>query len=100
MKKVILPPSGRLIGRVMIGKIPPQVTESQIENILDGVALPNKELEERCRHWVWRALYVLQANSVIAHFDIEKLRIWLLGYANQCLAKPSSDNIYDYTKIV
>ncbi|KAK2751753.1 hypothetical protein FQN55_009194 [Onygenales sp. PD_40] len=66
--------SGRLIGRVMIGKVPPQTTKSDLESILRGVALPDKESGERCRHWVWNALSILQNASVIPNFDIGKFK--------------------------
>ncbi|OJD21612.1 hypothetical protein ACJ73_07050 [Blastomyces percursus] len=87
--------SGRLIGRVMIGKVPPQMTENDLEIILKDVALPDKELGERCRHWVWNAHIhsTLQSASVIPNFEIEKFKVWILDYANQCLANPSPSNV-------
>ncbi|KAG5304927.1 hypothetical protein I7I50_05170 [Histoplasma capsulatum G186AR] len=88
--------SGRLIGRVMIGKVPPQTTGNDIENLFSSIALPDKELGERCRHWVWRVVLALQNESMIQKFDIEKFKDWLLNYANQCLAKPDPRNICDY----
>ncbi|KLJ08567.1 hypothetical protein EMPG_15995 [Blastomyces silverae] len=71
--------SGRLIGRVMIGKVSPQTTENDLETILRGVALPDKESGERCRHWVWNAISTLQNESVIPNFDIEEFK------SKQCL---------------
>ncbi|OJD10261.1 hypothetical protein ACJ73_09863, partial [Blastomyces percursus] len=88
--------SGRLVGRVMIGKVPPQTTENDLEIILRGVPLPDKESGERCRHWVWNAISTLQNESVIPNFDIEEFKVWILYYANQCLANPSPSNVCDY----
>ena len=39
--------SGRLIGRVMIGKVPAQTTDDVLENILRGVALPDKKIRRK-----------------------------------------------------
>ncbi|EDN06235.1 predicted protein [Histoplasma mississippiense (nom. inval.)] len=91
--------SGRLVGRVMIGKVPPQTTENDLETILRGVALPDKESGERCRHWVWNAISTLQNESVIPNFDIEEFKVWILDYANQCLANPSPSNLTPNTVI-
>ncbi|PGG95570.1 hypothetical protein GX51_08215 [Blastomyces parvus] len=38
--------SGRLVGRVMIGKVPPQTTENDLETILRGVPLPERNQEK------------------------------------------------------
>lgn len=80
----------------MIGKIPPQTTEDEIRILLDGVALPDKESGERCRHWVWRAISALQSASMISSFDLEKFKSWSLDYANWCLDHPSPSNARDY----
>ncbi|KAI1931832.1 hypothetical protein LOZ58_001161 [Ophidiomyces ophidiicola] len=88
--------SGRLIGRVKICTIPPEMTGNGVKRILEDVALPEKESGEKCRHWVWRAIFNLQKASVIPKIDIEKLKPWILDYANQCLENPSPDNICEY----
>lgn len=88
--------SGRLIGRVMIGKVPPQTTDDDLEKLFRSIALPDKESGERCRHWVWRVVSALQEESVIPKFDNQKFQGWLLNYANQCLAKPDPCNIHVY----
>ncbi|KAI1962427.1 hypothetical protein LOZ58_002769 [Ophidiomyces ophidiicola] len=63
--------SGRLIGRIVIGKVPHR---KQKESILSSVTLPDKESNERCRHWVWRAISTLQDALVIPKFDIEEFK--------------------------
>ncbi|EAS32276.1 uncharacterized protein CIMG_03300 [Coccidioides immitis RS] len=88
--------SGQLIGWVMIGKVSPQTTDNDLENLFSGIALPDKESGERCHHWVWRAVSALQNESVIPKFDIKKFKDWLLDYANQWLAKPDPRTVHDY----
>ncbi|EFW20819.1 conserved hypothetical protein [Coccidioides posadasii str. Silveira] len=88
--------SGQLIGWVMIGKVSPQTTDNDLENLFSGIALPDKESGERCHHQVWRAVSALQNKSVIPKFDIKKFKDWLLDYANQWLAKPDPRTVHDY----
>ncbi|EFW17638.1 conserved hypothetical protein [Coccidioides posadasii str. Silveira] len=80
----------------MIGKFPPQTTENDIEKILRGVALPDKESGERCCHWVWSVISTLQNALVIPKFDSERFKAWTLDYANQCLANLSPGHVCDY----
>lgn len=67
--------SGWLIGRVIIGKLPPQTTDDDIENLFSSIALLDKELGERCRHWVWRVVLALQNESMIQNSILRSSRI-------------------------
>lgn len=90
--------SGRLIGRVLIGKVPNHISDAQIQTILVAVPLPIKNTTESCVTWTSAAIRSLQNNGIAKQFDIDRFMGRALTLADEWLAKPKSDNLYDYTR--
>lgn len=63
----------RFIGRVMIGKLPNNVKDSQVESILRGVEVPIKNAVpgQNCVTWTMAAIQALQSNGFVEKFDLD-----------------------------
>ena len=51
----------KLAGVLLLGKIPPSLSDEDIKSILESVPRQNTVAEDpswRCRHWIWAALGV------------------------------------------
>jgi len=90
--------SGRLIGRVLIGKVPNNITDLQIQSILATVPLPVKDAtpQQSCVTWVISAITSLQNAGIARRFDVSQFMVWALTYADYSLASPNAHNSYDY----
>jgi hypothetical protein len=90
--------SGRLIGRVLIGKVPNRITDAEIKNILAAVPLPVKNAApaQSCVTWVLAAIRALQDAGIARQFDVNQFIAWALTYADYCLANLQPGNFYDY----
>lgn len=64
--------SGHILGRVMIGKIPNEVTYAGIQALLEMVPLPTKGFrpEENCVSWTRSGIGKLQQEGLAEQFDI------------------------------
>ncbi|OAG35750.1 hypothetical protein AYO21_10067 [Fonsecaea monophora] len=65
--------SGRLLGRVMIGKVPSHITIEGIDDILRQVPLPIKSSTpvQNCVNWVLAAIEVMQKQGLAEAFDVD-----------------------------
>jgi hypothetical protein len=90
--------SGRLIGRVLIGKVPNNITDLQIQSILATVPLPVKSAtpQQSCVTWILAAIAALQNAGLARKFDVSQFIVWALSYADHWLASPNAHNSYDY----
>lgn len=63
-----------LIGRIMVGKLPPRVLAMDVEWELREVPLPREGAVplENCVSWTERALGVLQARGWVEEFDVKE----------------------------
>ncbi|KAL1855217.1 hypothetical protein Daus18300_011218 [Diaporthe australafricana] len=56
--------SGSLIGRILLGKLPPGIGAAQVHQVCGGVALPNNH--EDCWDWTGRAITAIQQQRWLA----------------------------------
>lgn len=92
--------TGRLIGRVIVGKLPPTTTDSDIDALLGKVPLPVKDASppESCVTWAIRALGSLQAAGLAWQFDLDEFRDWALAYGDRCMANMGPDHVYEFPR--
>jgi hypothetical protein len=91
--------SGHLLGRVMIGKVPNNVTDAQIEAILGAVPLPVKNAtpEQNCVTWILAAIRALQQHGLAEAFDVNQFLASALQYGHSWLDDPGPNKFYNYT---
>jgi hypothetical protein len=91
--------SGRLLGRVMIGKVSNNVADTQIEAILRAVPLPvqNTTPEQNCVTWILAAIPALQQHGLAEVFDVDQLLASALQRGHSWLKDPGPNNFYNYT---
>lgn len=91
--------SGRLLGRVMIGKMPNNVTNADIEHILRSVPLPvkNASPEQNCVTWTLAAIQALQQYGLAEAFDKDQFMLQALQCADRWAQNPNPQNFYNYT---
>ena len=97
-----------IIGRIMIGKVPAQISDAEIETVLaDEVPLPDKGAvpPEDCVTWTRNAVRCLQEERVMvvagagpgkSWFDVWVFMEWCLGYADRCLAELDPLRVCEY----
>ncbi|KAJ5221763.1 uncharacterized protein N7469_010650 [Penicillium citrinum] len=80
----------RLLGQVMIGKIPHSVSHGQILDILETLPLPqsSKNPEANEVTWIRHAIHRLQLEGYAEKFDINKF----MRYAQECATTNARDN--------
>src|SRR5204863_513885 len=90
--------SGRLVGRVLIGKVPNHTTDAEIQATLAAVPLPVKNATpaQSCVTWLLAAIQALQNARIAREFNINQFIAWALTYADYWLVNPKPDNFYDY----
>lgn len=90
--------SGRLLGRIIIGKIPNDVPVSAIEALLKDIPLPDKNANPRqsCVTWTLDAILALQGAGLARNFDLGPFHTWALEFADRSLANPSPNTIKEY----
>lgn len=90
--------TGRLIGRIIIGKLPKHVADSDIDRLLAEVPLPIKDASppQSCVTWALDALSALQTAGLAWSFDGDQFKDWALDYGHRCMADMSPDNVCEY----
>ncbi|KAF2088596.1 hypothetical protein K490DRAFT_55995 [Saccharata proteae CBS 121410] len=63
--------SPRMLGRILIGKVPKGVGIEGVERVLRTVALPVGD--EACKDWLITSILRLQENGIIEEFDVKRL---------------------------
>ncbi|CAG8921750.1 unnamed protein product [Penicillium salamii] len=79
--------NGNLLGRVMIGKVPNEVTYAEIHDFLRTIPLPQKGVlpEQNCVTWTRAAICRLQENGLVEKFDLNRFMDESLAFADQRL---------------
>lgn len=88
--------SGRLLGRVMIGKVPPRFTEGAIEALLREVPLPIKNVQN-CVTWIVAAIKLMQQRGLAEAFDVNQFMTKSLDLGDKWLRTPNPSNFHNYT---
>ncbi|CAG8151161.1 unnamed protein product [Penicillium salamii] len=78
---------GNLLGKVMIGKVPNEVTYAEIHGFLEAIPLPQKGVlpEQNCVTWTKAAICRLQENGLVEQFDLNRFMDESLAFADQRL---------------
>ncbi|VUC31696.1 unnamed protein product [Clonostachys rosea] len=92
--------TGQLIGRIIVGKLPNDVTDSEIDALLATVPLPVQDASpsESCVTWALVALSTLQASGFAWSFDIKEFQDWALAYGDQCMKNIGADSVCEYLR--
>ncbi|KAK2592818.1 hypothetical protein QQS21_009486 [Conoideocrella luteorostrata] len=79
--------SGMLLGYIIIGTLPSQVTRANVGNFLEGVTLPKRNVDpqESCVTWVANAIRKFREYQYINDFNVGKFLDWALVFADQRL---------------
>lgn len=90
--------NGRLIGRIIVGKLPNKVSVSHIDSLLGRVPLPKKDVSPResCVTWALAALNALQDEELAWKFDIAVFQDWTLAYGDECMKQLGQNNVCEY----
>ncbi|RMZ76315.1 hypothetical protein DV738_g4993, partial [Chaetothyriales sp. CBS 135597] len=91
--------SGRLLGRIMIGKVPKDFTDDAIEALLKTVPLPVKNAtpNQNCATWIVAAIQLLQDRGLAEPFNVSDFMSKALALGDQWLGNPSPNNTHNYT---
>ncbi|KAH8158177.1 hypothetical protein CIB48_g10067 [Xylaria polymorpha] len=76
--------SGSMLGRIMVGKLPNDVTLSLMADTLSTIPLPteNNHPPENCVNWIVATLQELQRRGWVDNFDIQRFMDYALRRAN------------------
>ena len=77
----------RLVGRIIIGKIPNSISDAEIEEILARMSLPlNSAIpKQNCVSWTWNAIRALQDAEIIQRFNMDQFAVLALAFADHCM---------------
>ncbi|RJE23507.1 hypothetical protein PHISCL_04176 [Aspergillus sclerotialis] len=89
----------RLIGRILIGKVPSWVPRERLERILKEVKMPVRGVEpaQNCVSWTMDAIQALQDKGVLGRFDRGVFLERALAFADSCLVDLKPGCFWDYT---
>lgn len=84
--------SGHLLGRIMIGKVPNEVTYAEIHGLLGAIPLPQKSAlpEQNCVTWTRAVICKFQVNDLVEEFDLDRFMDESLALADQRLQSSES----------
>ncbi|CAH0056352.1 unnamed protein product [Clonostachys solani] len=90
--------TGRLIGRIIVGKLPNHVSKSNLDTLLADVPLPAKDASppQSCVTWALAALGALQNAGLAWSFDIKPFQDWALAYGDRCMVDLGLSNVCEY----
>ncbi|KAH6969240.1 hypothetical protein DER45DRAFT_548859 [Fusarium avenaceum] len=77
--------STKLLGRIIIGQVPDDVSNSQLEALFRTVPLPvkNTHPQQSCVTWAIDAIRVLQRKGWASQFELNGFKDWALYYADE-----------------
>ncbi|KAJ5550595.1 hypothetical protein N7535_001462 [Penicillium sp. DV-2018c] len=83
---------GHFLGRVMIGKVPNEVTYAEIHGLLAAIPLPQKGAlpEQNCVTWTRAAICELQRKGLVEQFDLDRFMDESLAFADRRLKDTDS----------
>ena len=92
----------KMLGRVVIGQAPAEVSRSDLGDLFQQVPLPikNQDPQQSCVTWVTNAIISLQEKKWVQTreaIDVEEFKRWALAYANKRHDDPgSSKDVEEY----
>ncbi|KAK3185935.1 hypothetical protein K4F52_005390 [Lecanicillium sp. MT-2017a] len=91
--------SVKLLGRLVIGKVPSGVSGDEISELFEAVPLPvkNTHPQQSCVTWVVDAIRAMQEKGWVAAFDLDKFKDAALAYADSRLPRTAdTPEVKDY----
>lgn len=75
----------KLIGQVVIGVLPTDVSRDELEDFFRGIPLPekNRDPQQSCVTWLTNAIRALQKKEWIRSFDVDRFKDWALRCADE-----------------
>ncbi|KAG8410635.1 hypothetical protein J3459_017017 [Metarhizium acridum] len=75
----------KLIGRIVIGHVPDEVSAPELGDFFGKVPLPvkNTHPQQSCVTWVEDAIRNLQEQGWVQKFNIDRFKDWALSYADE-----------------
>jgi uncharacterized protein DUF6914 len=89
-----------MLGAIMVGKVPHEVLNMQIENLLCyHVPLPMKGAvpDQNCVTWIKAALRALQDEELVEEFDVDEFMTYALRFADRRMAEGGRPEYVNYT---
>ncbi|KAM0554025.1 hypothetical protein ACHAPJ_007100 [Fusarium lateritium] len=77
--------SPKLLGRIVIGQIPDELSGDDLSDFFERVPLPvkNTHPQQSCVTWVINAIRASQEQEWVPAYDLDKLKDWALSYADE-----------------
>lgn len=77
--------TAKLLGHVVIGALPPDMSHMDLEEFYARVPLPTKNTEpqQSCVSWVTDAILALQQDGLVPRFDIDAFKDRAVEYADK-----------------
>lgn len=77
--------NSKLVGRIVVGKVPDEISGAEIRQLFARVPLPAKNTapQEGCVTWTVNAIGALQSRGWVPDFDIDVFKDWALAYADE-----------------
>ena len=84
--------STKLLGFIVIGAVPAEVSSTGLKDFFRQVPLPvkNTHPQQSCVTWAVDAMLALQRKGWAWAFDIDQFKAWALEYADESLENPDS----------
>lgn len=79
--------SDKLIGRIIVGVVPREVSHAALKKLFEGIPLPvkNTHPQQSCVSWAVDAILALQKKGWAWAFDMNQFQDWSLSYADERL---------------
>jgi hypothetical protein len=89
----------RILGAIMIGKLPNSMSFAELDGMLSKLPLPvhNARPEQNCVSWVQAAIETLQRAGVAEQFDIRKFMDFAIKFADRRIPKGGEYESINYT---
>ncbi|KEY73343.1 hypothetical protein S7711_01457 [Stachybotrys chartarum IBT 7711] len=77
--------STKLVGHLVIGKVPDKATAADIKALFNSVPLPvkNQNPQQSCKTWIANAILALQKLKWASTFDVKKFMDYAVLYADE-----------------
>lgn len=77
--------SSKLLGRIVIGQVPNEVSSSELRELFQRVPLPvrNQNPQQSCVTWAVNAIRALQRQGWVWEFELDQFKDWALAYADE-----------------
>ncbi|KAJ4308457.1 hypothetical protein N0V84_012092 [Fusarium piperis] len=84
--------STKLIGRIVIGQIPDEVSSAELRGFFEKIELPikNRDPQQSCVTWALNAVQALQRQGWAWDFELDQFKDAALSYADERMKRENS----------